>query len=110
LELRQTEQRENRWVILCFRGKGGQKRTVPVPAWVKNAIDAWASAAEITEGPIFRSIGKGGGLKDAPVAQVGVWWSVKGYAEAMGLKNLAPHDFRSYAEIGKILCILRALT
>jgi site-specific recombinase XerD len=101
LELRQIEPRENRWVIVDFRGKGGRKRTVPVPAWVKNAIDAWASAAEITEGPIFRSIGKGGRLKDAPLAQVGVWWLVKEYADRIGLKNLAPKIFgervRNYA-------------
>jgi integrase len=71
LEVRQIEQRENRWVIVDFRGKGGRKRTVPVPAWVKNAIDAWTSAARITEGAIFRSIGKGGRLKETPLAQVG---------------------------------------
>jgi integrase/recombinase XerD len=94
LKLRQIEQRENRWVIVDFRGKGGRKRTVPVPAWVKNAIDAWTSAAEIAEGPIFRSIGKGGRLKDATLAEVGVWWLVKEYADRIGLKNLAPHDLR----------------
>jgi len=94
LEVHQVEQRENRWVIVDFRGKGGRKRTVPVPAWVKNAIDAWTSAAQITEGPIFRSIGKGGRLKEGTLAQVGVWWLVKAYAEGIGIKNLAPHDLR----------------
>ena len=92
LEVHQVEQRENRWVIVDFRGEGGRKRTVPVPAWVKNAIDAWTSAARITEGRIFRSIGKGGRLKEGTLAQVGVWWLVKEYAEGIGLKNLAPHD------------------
>jgi integrase/recombinase XerD len=77
-----------------LKGKGGRKRTVPVPAWVKNAIDAWTSAAEIKAGPIFRSIGKGGRLKDTTLAQVGVWWLVKEYAERIGIKNLAPHDLR----------------
>jgi integrase/recombinase XerD len=94
LELDQVEQRENRWVIVDFRGKGGRRRTVPVPAWVKNAIDAWTSAAQITEGPIFRSIGKGGRLKKGTLAHVGVWWLVKEYAAGIGLKNLAPHDLR----------------
>ena len=81
-------------MIVDFRGKGGRKRTVPVPAWVKNAIDAWTSAAEITEGSIFRSIGKGGRLKEGRLAQVGVWWLVQAYAEEIGIKNLAPHDLR----------------
>jgi integrase len=71
LNVGQVQQRENRWVVVDFRGKGGRKRTVPVPAWVKSAIDAWTAAAGITDGPIFRSIGKGGRLKDATLAQVG---------------------------------------
>jgi site-specific recombinase XerD len=99
LKVRQVEQRENRWVIVDFRGKGGRKRTVPVPAWVKSAIDVWTAAAEITEGRIFRSIGKGGRLKDGTLAQVGVWWLVKEYAEGIGLKNLAPHDLRTCAKL-----------
>jgi site-specific recombinase XerD len=95
LEVGQVEQRENRWVIVDFRGKGGRKRTVPVPAWVKNAIDVWRAAAQITEGRIFRSIPKGGkGVLTKTLAEVGVWWLVKEYAEGIGLKNLAPHDLR----------------
>ena len=94
LAAHQVEQRENRWVIVDLRGKGGRKRTVPVPAWVKNAIDAWTAAAQITAGPIFRSIGKGGRLKQTTLAQVGVWWLVKEYAAAIGITNLAPHDLR----------------
>jgi len=94
LEVRQVEQRENRWVIVDFKGKGGRKRTVPVPAWVKNAIDVWTAAAEIREGRIFRSIGKGGRIQNKTLAEVGVLWLVKEYAEGMGLKNLAPHDLR----------------
>jgi integrase len=68
-----------------------------VPAWVKNAIDAWTVAAGITEGRIFRSIpkgAKGGPLKSKTLAPMGVWWLVKEYAEGIGLKNLAPHDLR----------------
>ena len=94
LEARQVEQRENRWVIVDFRGKGGRRRTVPMPAWVKNAIDVWRAAARITEGRIFRSIGKGGRLQAGTLAEVGVWWLVKEYAEGIGVKNLAPHDLR----------------
>src|SRR5215831_2717276 len=78
LELGQVEQRENRWVIVDFKGKGGRKRTVPVPAWVKNAIDVWVAAAQITGGRIFRSIPKGGkGVLTKTLAEVGVWWLVK---------------------------------
>ena len=74
LEVGQVEQRENRWVIVDFRGKGGRKRTVPVPAWVKNAIDVWVAAAQVTDGRIFRSIpkgGKGGRLSDGHLPRWG---------------------------------------
>jgi integrase len=36
-------------------GKGGHVRTVPMPAWVKDATDAWTAAAGITEGTVFRA-------------------------------------------------------
>ncbi len=94
LNVDQVQQRENRWVIVDFRGKGGRRRTVPVPAWVKNAIEAWTEAAQISEGRMFRSILKGGKLQDGTLSEMAVWWLVKQYAERIGVKNLAPHDVR----------------
>ena len=94
LTVAKIEQRENRWVIVDLLGKGERRRTVPVPAWVKNSIDEWLAAAEITEGRIFRSISKGGRLQGETLGEMAVWWLVKGYAEGIGVKNLAPHDLR----------------
>jgi site-specific recombinase XerD len=94
LTVAKIEQRENRWVIVDLLGKGERRRTVPVPAWVKNVIDEWLAAAKITEGRIFRSISKGGKLQGERLAEMAVWWLVKGYAEGIGVKNLAPHDLR----------------
>jgi hypothetical protein len=31
-------------------GKGGHIRTVPIPLWVKRAVDAWTESAQITDG------------------------------------------------------------
>lgn len=53
-------QREGRWVIVDLVGKGGRVRTVPMPAWVKVAIDRWTAAAGISDGTIFRAIRRGG--------------------------------------------------
>jgi hypothetical protein len=39
---------------------GGHVRTVPIPTWVKTAMDAWTAAAEISHGPVFRAINKTG--------------------------------------------------
>jgi site-specific recombinase XerD len=51
LQLGWIQQREEHWVIADLVGKGGHVRTVPMPAWVKDAIDAWTAAASITAGP-----------------------------------------------------------
>jgi site-specific recombinase XerD len=39
------QQRDGRWCIVDLLGKHGRIRTIPMPTWVKLAIDAWASAA-----------------------------------------------------------------
>ena len=41
-------------------GKAGHIRTVPIPSWVKAAIDVWTTHAGITEGRVFRAINKAG--------------------------------------------------
>src|SRR5260370_917811 len=48
LQLEWIQQREEHWVIADLVGKGGHVRTVPMPAWVKDAMDAWTAAAGIT--------------------------------------------------------------
>ena len=52
------QQREEHWVIADLVGKGGHIRTVPIPAWVKSAIDAWTRAAGLTHGRVFRAINR----------------------------------------------------
>ena len=60
LSLESIQQREDHWVIADLVGKGGHVRTVPIPPWVKAAVDAWTTAADITQGPVFRAINKAG--------------------------------------------------
>ena len=50
--------REEHWVIADLKGKAGHIRTVPIPQWVKAAVDVWSTAAGITKGTVFRSINK----------------------------------------------------
>ena len=47
--------REEHWVIADLLGKAGHIRTVPIPGWVKLAVDEWTAAAGVTEGALFRS-------------------------------------------------------
>lgn len=47
LTLESVQQREDHWVIADLMGKGGHVRTVPIPSWVKSAVDAWTTAPKI---------------------------------------------------------------
>jgi integrase len=49
LRLESIQQREDHWVIADLVGKARHVRTVPIPTWVKHAVDAWTAAAHITE-------------------------------------------------------------
>jgi integrase len=53
-----TQQRDGRWCIVDLVGKHGRVRTVPMPTWVKVAIDAWTTAAGIAEGHVFRPVNR----------------------------------------------------
>ena len=94
LDVAQLQQREEHWAIVDLIGKGGRVRTVPVPASVKQSIDEWICAAEITEGRLFRAIRKNGVIWGHGVTQNVVWYVVKQCAERAGIRNLAPHDLR----------------
>src|ERR1039457_6084011 len=52
LTLKHIQQRDNRWCIVDLVGKHGRVRTIPVPTWVKVAIDTWTEPCGITEGPV----------------------------------------------------------
>jgi len=98
LALNSIQLREERWVIADLIGKGGHIRTVPIPAWVRTAIDAWTAAAGITEGRVFRSINKSGKVWGDGMTPKVLWEVVKQAASHAGIEKLAPHDLRRYAE------------
>jgi integrase len=50
------QQRDGRWCIVDLVGKHQRVRTVPMPTWVKVAIDAWTAAAGIINGSVFRRV------------------------------------------------------
>jgi site-specific recombinase XerC len=58
LTLASLQQREEHWVVADLVGKGGHMRTVPVPTWVKAAIDTWTTAAGISDGAVFKAINR----------------------------------------------------
>jgi site-specific recombinase XerD len=94
LRFEDVRQREGRWVIVDLRGKHGRVRSIPMPGWAKAAIDQWASAAEISTGPVFRGVNKGDRLTGESLTSQGVWRCVAKYSD------VAPHDLRrTYAKL-----------
>lgn len=55
LTFEHIQTRDGRAVICDIKGKGGRIRTVPIGAWVRQAIDEWASAAGLSAGIVFRA-------------------------------------------------------
>jgi integrase len=88
------QRREDRWAIVDLVGKAGRVRTVPIPVWVKNALDAWAETVPIISGKLFKSIRKNGTVWGDGITQNVVWYVVKSCAKRAGIKALAPHDLR----------------
>jgi hypothetical protein len=94
LTLESVQQREEHWVIADLVGKAGHVRTVPIPSWVKSAIDAWTSAADITEGRVFRAINKAGRIWGNGMSAKVLWDVVRVAAARAGIEKLAPLDLR----------------
>jgi integrase len=86
--------REEHWLIADLKGKAGHIRTVPIPQWVKAAVDAWSTAAGIIEGTVFRSINKSGSVWGDGMTPKVLWEVVKEAARRAGIEKLAPHDLR----------------
>ena len=78
LDIDEVQTREGHWAIVDLIGKGGRIRTVPIPQWVKQALDLWISAAGITGGRVFRAVSKRGkvGALESAKTWCGTWSGV----------------------------------
>ena len=94
LRLADLQMRQGHWAVVDLIGKGGHVRTVPVPSWVKAALDQWTVAAGIAEGRVFRAIARTGKVWGKGISQNVVWYVVKTCCERAGLDHIAPHDLR----------------
>ena len=77
--------------------KGKRIRTVPIPPFVKVAVDAWTAAAGLSEGPLFRRVRRRKYPEKTPEAlsERMIWHIVMKYARKTGLGDkLGPHDLR----------------
>ena len=94
LNVSDIQLREDHWVIADLHGKANHVRTVPVPAWVKAAVDDWTTAGRITSGKVFRAIHRSGCVWGSGVGPKVIWKVVKAAAAKAGIEKLAPHDLR----------------
>jgi site-specific recombinase XerD len=94
LTLKHIQQRDNRWCIVDLVGKHGRVRTIPMPTWVKSAIDAWTSEAGVTEGHVLRPLYRGDQITGERLTEKVVWQLLQPYAVAAGVPGIAPHDLR----------------
>src|SRR5215831_3480008 len=68
---------EEHCVIADLLGKAGHIRTVPIPSWVKLAVDEWKEAARIAEGALFRSVNKTGRVWGTGMTPKVLWEAVR---------------------------------
>jgi site-specific recombinase XerD len=94
LDLDEVQMRQGHWAVVDLIGKGGHIRTVPIPNWVKAALDQWIRAARVTEGRIFRAVARAGKVWGKGISQNVVWYVLKTCCERAGLEHIAPHDLR----------------
>src|SRR5712691_4471915 len=74
------QQRDGRWCIVDLVGKHGRVRTAPMPTWVKVAIDAWTSAADIGNGRVFRPVNRANRVRGERLGEKAVWHMLQQYA------------------------------
>jgi site-specific recombinase XerC len=94
LEVEDMEVRQGHWAIVDLIGKGRRVRTVPMPMWVKEAVDRWIVAAKISQGRIFRAVSRHGTPWGKGISENVIWYVVRRCAERTKLDHLAPHDLR----------------
>src|SRR6266852_5210769 len=88
------QQRDGRWCILDLVGKHGRVRTIPMPTWVKVAIDSWTLAAGLDEGHVLRPVNRADQAQGERMSEKVVWQLLQPYATAAGVPGIVPHDLR----------------
>src|SRR5258705_3570718 len=94
LTIEDIQLREGRWVIIDLRGKGGRIRTVAVPIWVKQGIEAWTAAAKIDKGRLLLPLSKSGKIVGDELGDWAIWSVVEQSSKQIGIEHFGAHDLR----------------
>src|SRR6202162_4267500 len=79
LTIKHVQMRDSRGGIVDLVGKHGRVRTIPMPTWTKNAIDAWTTDSAVTVGHLFRPINRGDQVFGERLSEKVVWQMLKSY-------------------------------
>lgn len=74
--------------------RGSTARIAPVAVWVKEAIDAWRTAAQVDAGRLLRVISPAGDVLEEGLSQQSAWEIVLGAAEQVGIEGFDAADPR----------------
>jgi site-specific recombinase XerD len=94
LRVEDIQIRQGHWAIVDLVGKGGHIRTVPMPTWVKSSVDKWTTAANVSDGRIFRAVSRHGSTWGRGISENVVWYVVRSCTQRLELEHIAPHDLR----------------
>ena len=86
-------ERDGRFCLVDIRGKRGRIRTVPLPGWVKIAIDRWKEAAQLSTGRILRAVNRHGQITRDSISGSGILRLAARYGREIGV-TLKAHDLR----------------
>lgn len=75
-------------------GKGRRIRTVAIPIWVKQGINAWMTAAGIEDGRLLRSVSKSGKINGETMSDWAVWSVVEQSSKQSGIEHFGAPDLR----------------
>ena len=87
LNIEDIQVREGRWVIIDLRGKGGRIRTVAVPIWIKQGINAWMIVAKIEDGRLLQPVSKSGKILRDELGDWAIWWVVEQSSKQIGIEH-----------------------
>lgn len=91
--------RDGRWVLANLLGKRNRTRTVTVPAWTMQAIEAYLAASGITHGQLFQALNKAGAIQRDGLSLSAVRNVIRRHAATAGLR-VSTHDLRrTYAKL-----------
>ena len=94
LDFGHVQQREEHWAIVDLKGKAGHTRTIPMPAWVKEIVDQWLQAPNISSGKLFRRVHKIGKAWGNGMTERRSGMLFGSMPRKQGFEKLAPHNLR----------------